>query len=198
MTKIIFKKDIDLLVKELKKGKIVAFPTDTVFGLGCIYDDLNAIEKIFIAKNRDLNKSLPMMCNNLKMINEYAFVDNNSKKIIKEFMPGALTIILNKKEIISHIGDKDTIAIRIPDDYWIRELIKKLKKPLLVTSANISNEESLIDYLDVYHKLNNRIDYIVKGKALNKISSTIVDVREDLKILREGKIKEKDIRKILK
>lgn len=197
MAKILLKKDIDLLAKELKKGKIVAFPTDTVFGLGCIYDDLKAIENIFKAKNRDINKSLPMMCNNLKMIKEYAIVDNNSKKIIKEFMPGALTIILNKKDIFSHIGDKDTIAIRIPDDYWIRELIRRIGKPLLVTSANISNEESLIDYIDVYNKLNDSIDYIVKGKALNKISSSIVDVRKDIKILREGKINKEDIRKIL-
>ena len=198
MTKLLYKKDIDYLVKEVLDGKIVAFPTDTVFGLACIYDNEEAIKRIYGAKGRDFNKSLPMMCNNLTMINNYAYVDNNSKKIIKTFMPGALTIILNKKNIPNFVSNKETIAIRIPDDKWVRTLIKKINKPLLVTSANISNTSSLLDYKDVFNELNNRIDYIVKGKAKNITSSTIVDVREEIIILREGEISLQDIKECLK
>lgn len=198
MTKLLYKKDIDYLVEEVLKGKIVAFPTDTVFGLACIYDNEEAIKKIYEAKGRDFNKSLPMMCNNLTMLKKYAKLNNQSKKIIKTFMPGALTIILNKKNIPDFVTNKETIAIRIPDDKWVRSLIRKLNKPLLVTSANISNTSSLLDYKDVFNELNNRIDYIVKGKAKNITSSTIVDARKEIIILREGEISLKDIQESLK
>lgn len=197
-TKIVYKKDIDLMVDEIKKGKIIAFPTDTVFGLACIYDNEEAIKKIYEAKGRDFNKSLPMMVNNLTMLKKYAYINDNSKKIIKNLMPGALTIILNKKNIPTFVSDKETIAVRIPDDKWVRSLIRKVNKPLLVTSANISNTSSLIKYSDVYHDLKDKIDYVVKGNAKTDVSSTIVDARNELKILREGKISLKDIMEVLK
>lgn len=197
-TKIVYKKDIDLMVDEIKKGKIIAFPTDTVFGLACIYDNEEAIKKIYEAKDRDFNKSLPMMVNNLTMLKKYAYINDNSKKIIKNLMPGALTIILNKKNIPAFVSDKETIAVRIPDDKWVRSLIRKVNKPLLVTSANISNTSSLIKYSDVYHDLKDKIDYVVKGNAKTDVSSTIVDARNELKILREGKISLKDIMEVLK
>lgn len=197
MTKLLFKKDIDFVADELNKGKIVAFPTDTVFGLACVYDNEEAIKNIYYAKGRDFNKALPMMPNNLTMLKKYAYVNDKSKRIIKSFMPGPLTIILKKKNLPIFVGEEETIAIRIPDDKWVRKLIKLVNKPLLVTSANISNSKSLSDYKDVYNDLKDKIDYVVRGKTNSDISSTIVDARDEIRILREGKISKEDILSVI-
>lgn len=173
----------------LKKGGIVAFPTDTVFGLACLINK-DAIAKIYEAKGRSFDKPLPMMCNGLEMIESVAEVSLDAKKIINKFVPGALTLIFNKK---SHIEDyvtngKQTIGIRVPDDEWILDLINKLNEPILVTSANLSDTGSLLKWEDVYKQLNGRIDAIVCADATGQTSSTIIDVTNGVKLLRQGPI----------
>lgn len=190
------KKDINEIKKCLLEGKVIAFPTDTVFGLGCVYDDKDAIDKIYIAKNRDYSKTLPMMCNGLKMINEVAYINEKSSKVIESFMPGAITIIFNKKESIPDYvtGGKSTIAIRVPDDDFIIKLISELGKPMLVTSANVSGEPSLFKWEEVKEKIGNKIDGLVCENAFSDMASTIVDcTKEDIKILREGPISKETI-----
>ncbi len=188
------KEEIEEVIKDLEEGKIVAFPTDTVFGLGCLYDKEEAIQKIYEAKGREMSKSLPMMVSDIGMVKGAAVLSEEGEKLLKRFSPGAFTIILKKKDLPDYVtGGKDTIAIRIPDDEWIRELIRKLGKPLLVTSANLSHEASLKDFRDVYEALNGRIDTLVEGDAKSSVASTIVDVTDGVKILREGIITKEDI-----
>ena len=191
--------DRDKIINILISGGILAFPTDTVFGLGSLMNK-KAVDAIYKAKERDFNKSLPMMCNNLEMIEDYAYVDENARKIINKFTPGPLTIVLNKKDSIDDIytQGKKTIAIRIPDDNWILELISELNKPLLVTSANVSGQGSLLKWEDVYKCMNNKIDAIVCEDAKGAIASTIIDLTDDLKILREGPIKIEELMEVIK
>ena len=179
-------------------GGIIAFPTDTVFGLGCIIDE-TSMNKIYDAKGRSFNKPLPMMCNGLEMIRRYAYVDDRAERIIKMFMPGAITIIFNKKDNLPDYVTmhKDSIAIRVPDDDWILSLISELDEPLLVTSANVSGEGSLLKYQDVYDCLKDKIDGIVVEDARGDLASTIVDVRDEIKIVREGPISFEDIREVI-
>lgn len=183
------KMDVDKIIDGLLKGGIFAFPTDTVFGLGCsIYKE--AIDNIYLAKGRSFNKPLPMMCNSLEMLERYAYVPEYAKSIIDKYMPGPLTIVFKAKESVDSFitNNKDTIAIRIPDDKWILNLITKLNQPLLVTSANISNTGSLIKWQDVYKQLNTKIDGIICEDATGEYSSTIIDVTGDIKLIREGPI----------
>ena len=183
----------------MMEGGIIAFPTDTVFGLGCIMDE-EAIKRIYIAKGRDFRKPLPMMCDSLKMIKKAARTGRKAEKIISKFTPGALTVILNKKEEIPDYvtqGNK-TIGIRIPDDEWILGLINKIGKPIMVTSANISNEGSLLKWNDVYDAMNGKIDGIVCEDARGDKASTIVDLTDDIKILREGPISLDELKEALK
>lgn len=199
MTKTLNSKDIDEVISILRNGGIVAFPTDTVFGLGCLINK-EAIKKVYEAKGRSFDKPLPMMCNSSKMISEVAYVSDNAKKIIDKFTPGALTLIFKKKENIEDYvtNGKNTIGIRIPDDKWILELIDRLNTPILVTSANLSDTGSLLKWEDVLKQLDNHIDAIVCEDARGESSSTIVDVTdEDIKVLRQGPIKLEDIKEVL-
>ena len=180
-------------------GGILAFPTDTVFGLGCTINE-DAIKKIYEAKGRSFDKPLPMMCNSLDMIKNVAYVSKNAKKIINEFTPGALTLIFKKKEDVSDFitNGKDTIGIRIPDDEFILSIINELNMPLLVTSANLSNTGSLLKWEDVYSCMNGKIDGVVCEDARGDLVSTIVDCSSTVKILRQGPISDEEIMEALK
>lgn len=193
------KQDLNRIKESLLKGEIIAFPTDTVFGLGCIVNK-QAIDKIYEAKGRSFDKPLPMMCNGLEMIEKVAKVSEDAKKIINKFVPGALTLIFNKKDNVEDFvtNGKPTIGIRVPDDKWILDLISGLNQPLLVTSANLSDTGSLTRWEDVYSQLNGKIDGIVCEDASGDSSSTIIDVTDKAKLLREGPISLQDIMEVMK
>lgn len=192
--------DIEMIKDVLENDGIIAFPTDTVYGLGCIYDSQIGINKIKKAKIRDDNKPLPMMVSNIELIKDVAYVNEDAKKIIEKFMPGPLTIVLKKKE---HISDYitngfNTIAIRIPNHSISLEILKTINKPMLVTSANRSNTPSKFNSEDVIEDIGEFLDGIILGKSDNDKASTIVDLTNGIKILREGVISEEDIIKVLK
>lgn len=192
-------KDLPALIEALRKGKAIAFPTDTVFGLACLSDNLEAINKVKEAKHRDASKPLPMMCYDIEMVKTVAYVNKAQQKIMEAFFPGALTLIFDKKENVpAYVTNGfSTIGIRIPDTPRILEIIKALQKPLLVTSANLSGEPSLKRWQDVYQSLNGRIDGILCLDAESKVASTIVDARQGLTILRQGLISKEDLKKVL-
>ena len=191
--------DKNKIINSLISGGILAFPTDTVFGLGCIMDR-KAIEKIYEVKGRSFDKPLPMMCSNLKMIEEVAYVSEKAKKIIDAFVPGPLTLIFKKKENVEDYitQGKKTIGIRVPDDAFILDMIDSLGMPLMVTSANNSGEPSLAKWKDVYGIMKGKIDGIVCEDARGEVSSTIIDVSDDIKILREGPISLAQIMEVIK
>lgn len=180
---------------------MVAFPTDTVYGLACIYENENALQALKKSKVRPETKPIPTMVSSIRQMEEIAVVNQDVKKLVDEFMPGPLTLILKKRK---HLPDYvtnglDTIGIRMPDDDFILHLIDLVEKPLLVTSANISGEEPGETGEEVLEQLNGRIDAIVMGKAKGTTSSTIVDMTSDTyNILREGPITEKMIKEELK
>ena len=193
------KEDRNKVIEILNNGGIVAFPTDTVFGLGCIINK-EAIAKIYEAKGRSFDKPLPMMCNSLSMIESVAQVSDNAKKIINRFVPGALTLIFNKKSNIEDYvtNGKPTIGIRVPNDEWILDLISELNQPILVTSANLSDTGSLLKWEDVYSQLNGKIEAIVCADATGETSSTIIDVTQGVKLLRQGPITIEQIEEVIK
>lgn len=190
-TKLIEKERIEEIAGLLKEGKLVAFPTDTVFGLACVYDNEKSISDMKYAKERPDSKPFPLMVGSKAQIEEIAYVDDRTRRIIESWLPGALTLILKKKEAIPDYvtNGEDTIAIRMADDEFVLQLIKEVGKPLLVTSANISSQPSATSDSEAYAQLNGRIDGIVKGNSLGARASTIIDVTKDeLSVLREGPI----------
>lgn len=191
--------DTDKVIELLNKDKVVAFPTDTVFGVGIRYDRDKAIKNLKRAKDRPESKPFPLMVGNKEQIRQVAYVSEKAKKLIDAFMPGAITLVFVKKENVSDeiTNGFNTIAIRMPDDKWICSLISEIGVPLLVTSANISGGETTHNSDEVLEQLDERISGIVLGESGGLLSSTIVDVTSDeFRILREGPISREEIESV--
>lgn len=184
-------KDIETVANLLKDGKIVAFPTDTVYGLACIYENEEALEALKKSKGRPDDKPIPTMVSDIRQMQEIAVMDDVAIRLADAFMPGPITMILNKKETLPDYMTNgfSTVGIRMPDDDFILHLIDLCEKPLLVTSANLSGEETGETDEEVLEQLDERIDAIVMGEAVGKVASTIIDMTgSNVKILREGPI----------
>ncbi len=191
MTKNFTQKDLIAAAEEIRKGKVVAFPTDTVYGVGVRYDDEQAISKMKWCKGRPEEKPFPMMvCDAIQMAS-VAWIDEEILRLVDRMTPRPLTLVLKKKEHVpaSVTNGKETIAIRIPDHRFVLDLLQHVGVPMLVTSANLSDHPSCTTYAEVMEQLGGRIDAIVEGECGSGVASTIVDVTEKpFKILREGTI----------
>ena len=198
-TVLVEKENINEVIDLLNHDEVVAFPTETVFGLGVKFSHLEALEKIYEIKHRSHSKAISLMIYDPKDIEKYAYVNTNAQKLIDEFMPGMITLVLKKKSILSDdfTAGYDTIGIRIPDDPFVLKLLKEVG-PMLVTSANISGQETLLNDQEVYKQFKGKIKMIVKGKCKNTLASTVIKVDEDVTILRQGCISEEKIREVLK
>ena len=180
----------------LNRGGVVAFPTDTVYGLAVRSDDPVAIQRMKDAKQRPESKPFPMMVGSLSQIEAVASLGEREIRLIRRWMPGALTMIFNKKPEVSEVitNGFDTIGIRMPDDPWILELIKEMGCGLLVPSANLSGEPPASDSDEVLRQLDGRIDAVVLGRSGAQTASTIIDAREkQIKVIRQGKIRLEEI-----
>ncbi|MCF0110395.1 MAG: threonylcarbamoyl-AMP synthase [Erysipelotrichaceae bacterium] len=184
----------------LLQGDVVAFPTDTVFGVGILFDDGGAIAKMKQAKGRDERKPFPMMVSDLSQLKSVAYLDEKYERLCEAFMPGAFTVVLKKKDCVADevTNGKDTIAIRIPDDDFVLSVIREVGKPLLVTSANRSGGANTTNETEVLAQLDGRIAAVVKGQTSTSTASTIVDLTGDSPvILRQGMITKEDIEQYL-
>lgn len=200
ITKRLQKQDIAEAAALLQAGRVVAFPTDTVYGLGVIYENEQALQALKESKGRPDSKPIPTMVGNLEQMLSIADMSEAAIALAKAFMPGAFTMIVKRKDRVPAYltNGFDTVGIRMPDDPFVLELINRCGKPLLVTSANMSGQETGTVDEQVLAQLDGRIDAIVMGEAAGKVASTIVDFSGDeVRIVREGPIREEDIQNVL-
>ena len=200
MTKIIAASQIEEIVSYIQAGKVVAFPTETVYGLGVQFQNEEALEKLMKAKNRDYSKAITLMVANKEEIDDHAYVSDDARKIIDAFMPGMLTLVFQKRESVDDVmtNGKKTIGIRIPDHSLVLQLLQQAG-PMLVTSANLSNHPNTTTTKEVLEQLDGRIDLVVDGKTTDAVASTVIDVSgKEIKILREGKITKDQIEEVIK
>ena len=183
----------------LKEGGLIAFPTETVFGFGVIFDNKKSYNRLISVKRRPPEKPFTLMLSDVEDIEKYAHVDARAKKLINKYLPGQLTIILKAKESLPSycVSSEGNVGIRIPDYDLVRNLIRETEKPLLVPSANKSGESPLTKSDDVISIFDREIDGIIIGESTSKVPSTIVLVDKDIKVIREGLIKKEDILKTL-
>ena len=190
-TKIIPANEIQAALEILQRGGIVAFPTDTVYGLGAFAFNNNAIESIYIAKDRPTEKAIPILIGDLNNLEKVADdIPNMAFRFAARFWPGPLTCIVPKKQTLPPaVSATMTVAVRIPDHADARALLRAAG-PMAVTSANISGQPSPSTASEAYKQLNGRIPLILDGgKTKGGIPSTLVDCTgEKPVILREGPI----------
>lgn len=191
--------DIDEVVQALKEGKVIAFPTDTVYGLGVSYYNEDALQRLKESKGRPDEKPIPTMVASLDQLHEISELNAEAEKLASELMPGALTLLISRRAEVDafHTNGLDTIGVRMPDDAFILEMIQKLGCPMLVTSANLSGGANTFTTEQVLEQLDGRIDGIVIGSAGGDSASTIVNTLDGCRIVRPGIISEDKIKEVI-
>jgi len=191
---------LQIALEIIRDGGLIAFPTDTVYGLGAdAFNDL-AVNTIYIAKGRSIEKAIPLLIGDLDQLSLVSRkVNFKSEKIASHFWPGPLTIIFPKQiSIPISVTPYETVGVRIPDLQCTKDILK-FTGPLAVTSANISGMSSPTNARDVFNQLNGRIPLILDGGPTpGGIPSTVVDCSGDEPIiLREGPISLLEIKNFL-
>lgn len=184
----------------LKKGGLVAFPTDTVYGVGALAFDGKAVESIYAAKDRPIEKAIPILIGDLPDLEKVGMdIPDSARKFAARFWPGPLTILVPKRgDLPEAISATETVGVRVPDHEVARALLRAAG-PMAVTSANISGAQSPVTAQEVYEQLGGRIALIIDGgRTPGGVPSTLVDCTSpELKILREGPISLKDLHSAL-
>lgn len=202
-TKIFQQDQIDEAVKLLGAGELVAFPTETVYGLGAIATNEKAVKSVYAAKGRPSDNPLIVTVSDEAMVSDYAKeIPERAQKLMKHFWPGPLTILLFVKPNAlpkAVTGGLDTVAFRCPDDRLTHDLISKLGYPIVGPSANTSTKPSPTTAQHVYHDLNGKISGIIDGGPTRVgLESTIIDLSVETPIvLRPGEITPQELSEVL-
>ena len=190
--------DDERVIQEIKNNNVVALPTETVYGLGVIYDSLEAFERLVKVKQRKPDKPFTLMLSCIEDIKNYAYFDENTYRVILKYMPGEITLLLKPKESLYPWVTLNSpyIGIRIAGLLKVGELIKKVGQPMLVTSANISSFPACVDFEQTYETFSSYIPAIIKGETISSIPSTIVKCDEGtITLIRQGRIPFEEIKK---
>jgi len=195
------KKQIKKGISILRQGGLVAYPTDTVYGLGAYASLPEAVARVYTVKQRPRNMPLPLLLANKSQIKQLANpVPPVAWLLIDRFLPGALTIILPRSDSAPETitGGESTIAIRIPAHPVPIALIEGLEAPIVGTSANLSGQPSPLTAEEVYSQLGDSIDLVIDGgRCPGDKESTIVDVTGQIpEVLREGAISAEELEQV--
>lgn len=186
-------KEINKVVDVLKKGGLIIYPTDTVYGLGCDITNIKALEKVAQIKGVKLEKSnFSFICQDLSNLSDYVKqIDTSVFKILKRALPGPYTFILpGSKSLPSPFKKKKTVGIRIPDNSIALEIVKQLGNPIISTS--IHDEDEVLEYTTdpelILEKWDNLVDLVIDGGYGDNEASTVIDLSEgNPVVVREGK-----------
>ena len=186
--------NLKLAGEMIRVGELVAFPTETVYGLGADGLNLSARQKIYSAKGRPSDKPLTLHVASLNQVEQVAKISAAAEKLFKKFCPGALTIILPKQKNLPDFvtGGLPSVGIRFPNNQVALDFIKISDRIIAAPSANLSGQAPPTTAQEVFHSLQGKVQIILDGGACEfGISSTIIDISQDVpKILRRGSISE--------
>ena len=178
-------KNIKESVQILKSGGVILYPTDTIWGIGCDATNTKSIKKIYKIKQRPKNKPLILLVNDIKMLSKYVEkLTNEIIEIIDKSIEPTTIIYPNPKNLPEILTQTNTIAIRVTNDYFCNEIIRKLKKPIISTSANISNSENPKNFKQVNKRIKEMVDYIAQHKTNLNLEkpSRIIKINSEKKI----------------
>jgi len=180
------------IVEQLRRGAVICYPTDTVYGIGCDIFNQKAVKRIYQIKQRPKHKPFSFMCSSFKDVSTYCHLTNNAYRIMKKHLPGPYTFILPTMKIVPKImtTKHKTVGIRVPDNPICRMLTEALGNPILTTSATIDEaSENLADPYDIAELLKNSVDEVIDGGLIYPNPSSIISLVNDdePEVLRVGK-----------
>ncbi|MDD2316639.1 MAG: L-threonylcarbamoyladenylate synthase [Desulfobacterales bacterium] len=176
-------------VEILQRGGVIAYPTDTYYGIGCDIMNKKAIERIYLIKHRDKNKPFSFICSGLKNISDYAKVSNYAYKTMKRLLPGPYTFVLEGSKLVPKImlTKRKTAGIRVPDHPICMALVETLGSPILTTSATLPDGAILNDPYLIEDCFGKRLDLIIDGGTVpGEPSSVISLISDEPEVIREG------------
>ncbi|MBI1884850.1 MAG: threonylcarbamoyl-AMP synthase [Chloroflexi bacterium] len=190
-------------VAALKAGGLVCYPTDTVYGIGAPATDEPAVRRLFAVKGRPAEQPLPLLLADEEEVGRVAAeVPPLARALMRRFWPGGLTIVLRKADGFESVAlaGGDTVAVRVPDQPLVREIIRRCGAPVTGTSANRSGEKSLLTAGEVRSQLGEGVDLIIDGgRCPGGVESTVVDISgPDVKILRDGAVRREELEAALR
>ncbi len=180
---------INQVVGKLKQGGLIAYPTDTTYGIGCNIFNRRGVKNIYQIKQRDARKPFSFICADLSDVANYAQVSNFAFKIMKRHLPGPYTFVLDATRVVptNMITRQKTVGIRIPDDEIALAIVRQLGHPLVTTSANLTGESPLHDPAEIEATMGRMLDLVIDGGIRYGDPSTIISLIDDrIEILREG------------
>jgi tRNA threonylcarbamoyl adenosine modification protein (Sua5/YciO/YrdC/YwlC family) len=180
---------IHRVVESLKQGGVIAYPTDTTYGIGCDIFNKKGVKKIYQIKHRDPRKPFSFICADLSDVANYAQVSNFAFKTMKRNLPGPYTFVLEATRMVPDLltTRQKTVGIRIPDNPIALAIVRELGHPLVTTSANISGEETFNDPSLIDESMGRMLDMVVDGGILLGDPSTVVSLIDDkAEVLRQG------------
>ncbi|MEE9435044.1 MAG: L-threonylcarbamoyladenylate synthase [Candidatus Adiutricales bacterium] len=180
---------ITRVTEALREGKIIAYPTDTYYGIGCDLYQKKAIEKIYRLKKRSLKKPFSFICADLKDISQYARVSNYAYRTMRRLLPGPYTFILDGTRLVPKImlSPRKEAGIRVPDSQICMALVKALGNPIITTTASNAADVPLTDPQEIETLFKDSIEIVIDGGAVPSEPSTVVSLIEDTpKIIRKG------------
>lgn len=184
------------IVDELSAGRLVVYPTETVYGLGCDPFDETAVKRAYMVKRRPFDMAMSVVVNGLPMMEELGVLDDQARKLVRKFMPGPLTLIVTKRPSVPDMLTSSTneIGVRIPDHPLALSLIDAFG-PIVTTSANLHSHKDPITCQDAIDDLGASVSmYIDAGPARVGRPSTIVELIDgDMTLIRRGTITEEEI-----
>jgi tRNA threonylcarbamoyl adenosine modification protein (Sua5/YciO/YrdC/YwlC family) len=173
----------------LESGGIIAYPTDTYYGIGCDIMNKKAIEKIYLLKQRNRNKPFSFICSDLKNISHYAKVSNYAYKTMKRLLPGPYTFILEGSKLVPKmmLTRRKTAGIRVPNHSICMALIEELGHPIISTSATTPGGTILDDPSFIHDYFKSRLDAVIDGGPVPGRPSSVISLIDDVpEIIREG------------
>ena len=180
---------IQKVTEILQRGGIIAYPTDTLYGIGCDIMNKRAIEKVYQLKQRDRNKPFSFICSDLKNISDYAKVSNYAYKTMKRLLPGPYTFVLKGSKLVPKImlTKRETAGIRVPDNAICINMVQGLGNPILSTSAKTLDGDTLSDPSLIHDHFGSQLDLVVDGGLISGQPSSVVSLIDDVpEIIRKG------------
>jgi tRNA threonylcarbamoyl adenosine modification protein (Sua5/YciO/YrdC/YwlC family) len=177
------------VVDVLNAGGVIAYPTDTIYGIGCDIFNKKGVKKIYQIKQRDPRKPFSFICSDLSDVSNYAQVSNFAFKIMKRQLPGPFTFVLEATRIVPDLlaTRQRTVGIRIPDDPITLSIVRELGHPIVTTSVNASGKEPELDPTDIEATMGHQLDLVVDGgNRLSNPSTVISLVGDRVEVLRQG------------